>query len=110
MPRKYRPPAARRRKSKRPALYYIEPQPEDGDIGSPAGAEAVSTIEPAERTAPQVEARPDESAVGAGSRSASPAARHLSRDYSYVRAEVKRIVLVAGFLIVSLIVTALFRN
>jgi hypothetical protein len=36
--------------------------------------------------------------------------RHISRDYSYVRAEVKRIVLVGGFLVVSLIITAILRN
>jgi len=32
------------------------------------------------------------------------------RDYSYVRSEVKRIVLVAGFLIISLVITAILRN
>ena len=109
MPRKYRPPAARRRKSKRPAPYYIEPLPEDGDGVSPAADEAVSTIEPAETSAPVLEARPDEPALRTGSRAAT-AVRHLSRDYSYVRAEVKRIVLVAGFLVLGLIVIALIRN
>jgi hypothetical protein len=34
----------------------------------------------------------------------------MTRDYSYVRAEVKRIVFVAGFLIIALIIIALIRN
>jgi hypothetical protein len=38
------------------------------------------------------------------------AAKHIARDYSYVRAEVRRIVLVAGFLIVALIIVALLRG
>jgi len=57
-----------------------------------------------------LEARPDEPALRTGSRAATAAVRHLSRDYSYVRAEVKRIVLVAGFLVLGLIVIALIRN
>jgi len=45
-----------------------------------------------------------------GTRGGATATRHIARDYSYVRAEVRRIVLVGGFLIVSLIITALLRN
>jgi hypothetical protein len=38
------------------------------------------------------------------------AVRHIARDYSYVRAEVRRIALVAGFLILALIITAIVRG
>ncbi len=37
-------------------------------------------------------------------------ARHLVKDYSYVRGEVIRILGLATFLIVSLLITAFFRN
>ena len=107
MPRKYRPPAARRRKIKRPAPYFVEPPAEDGGVVTTPAEEAVSTNERAEPPhAPPATAAPSQSA----NRATSTATRHISRDYSYVRAEVKRIVLVAGFLIVSLIITALLRN
>jgi len=36
--------------------------------------------------------------------------KHVARDYSYVPSEIRRIVVVAGFLIVALIVTAVLRN
>jgi hypothetical protein len=85
----------------------VEPLAEDGGVVTTPAEEAVSTIE---RVEP-----PDERVVTAtpsqpANRATSAATRHISRDYSYVRAEVKRIVLVAGFLIVSLIITALLRN
>jgi hypothetical protein len=35
--------------------------------------------------------------------------RHVNRDYSYVRGEVIRIVLIAGFLVIALFITSLFR-
>ena len=35
--------------------------------------------------------------------------RHVARDYSYVRTEILRILLVAGFLMVALIITSIFR-
>jgi hypothetical protein len=106
LPRKYRPPAARRRKSKRPAPYFVEPVPQAGDG-------AVSSLDDSE-SALQVEAPPalpsKEAPVGAGAKEAPPATKHIARDYSYVRAEIRRIVIVAGFLIVSLIITAILRN
>jgi hypothetical protein len=43
-------------------------------------------------------------------RVSSPATKHIAKDYSYVRAEVRRIAIVGGFLIISLIITALLRN
>jgi hypothetical protein len=110
LPRKYRPPAARRRKSKRPAPYFVEPVPEDGDVAVSSPDETISADGrvDAEPVAPTPAPAPEEL-----SQSATPAAptttRHISRDYSYVRAEVKRIVLVGGFLIICLIITAILR-
>ena len=109
MPRKYRPPAARRRKSKRAPPYFVEPVPGDGDLTSGEVAEAVSVAEPV-RAAPEERAKPSASPGKDGGRAEASVTRHISRDYSYVRAEVKRIVFVAGFLIVSLIITAILRN
>jgi hypothetical protein len=109
LPRKYRPPAARRRKSKRREPYYVEPTPENGDQRPSEGEEAVSFAE-AEPPAAAVATKPEPLPARDGSRSAPAATRHMTRDYSYVRAEVKRIVFVAGFLIIALIIIALIRN
>jgi hypothetical protein len=107
LPRKYRPPAARRRKSKRPGPVFVEPAPEDGDVPVSSLDEATTIARPVEAPA----AAPlREAPVETGSREVPTATKHIARDYSYVRAEVKRILVVAGFLIVSLIVTALLRN
>jgi len=108
LPRKYRPPAARRRKSKRPAPNFVEPVPEDGDVAVSSQDEAISADGHVE-AAPVAPAPEALSQTGTGATPATTA-RHISRDYSYVRAEVKRIVLVGGFLIISLIITALLRN
>jgi hypothetical protein len=108
LPRKYRPPAARRRKSKRPQPYFVDPLPTDGDVSSSAGDEAVSVAEPV-RATPAAPLKPSGSLAKDGNRAES-AVKHMSRDYSYVRSEVKRIVLVAGFLVVSLIIIAVLRN
>jgi hypothetical protein len=86
----------------------VEPVPGDGDLTSSEVAETVSIAETV-RSAPVVRAKPSGSPGQEGGR-AEAVARHISRDYSYVRAEVKRIVFVAGFLIVSLIITAIIRN
>jgi hypothetical protein len=107
LPRKYRPPAARRRKSKRPAPYFVEPAHEDGEVAVSSPDETISAVGRVE--APPVAPAP-EAPAQTGTRGTPTTTRHISRDYSYVRAEVKRIVLVAGFLIVSLIITALLRG
>lgn len=39
-----------------------------------------------------------------------PPVPHIGKDYSYVRAEVMRILAVAGFLLLSLVVTAILRH
>jgi len=108
LPRKYRPPAARRRKSKRGQPQFVEPLPTDGDASLGEASEAISVAEPV-RATPVAPAKPSGLPGKDGSRG-EIAMKHISRDYSYVRAEGKRIALVAGFLIVSLIITALLRG
>jgi hypothetical protein len=109
LPRKYRPPAARRRKSKRPAPYFVKPVPEDGDVAVSSPDETISADGRLDAE-PVASAPAPEELSQTGARAAPATTRHISRDYSYVRAEVKRIVLVGGFLIISLIITALLRN
>jgi len=86
----------------------VEPLPTDGDVSAAEVGEAVSVAAPVPAT-PVAPSRPSGSPGKDGSHGES-AVRHISRDYSYVRAEVKRIVLVGGFLVVSLIITAILRN
>jgi hypothetical protein len=105
LPRKYRPPAARRRKSKRPPPYLVEPTPQDGDVAVSVPDEPTATIA---RTEPAV-AKPATEAAAEPAERDKPAAKHISRDYSYVRAEIRRIILVAGGLIIILIILGLFR-
>lgn len=112
MPRKYRPPAARRRKSKRQTPYYVEPLPDSSDESAAQDGAGASILQDAEAEAAVLVAAPKSAPVQAraADRSAATVAKHIAKDYSYVRAEVMRILLVAGFLIVSLIITALLRN
>ncbi len=100
MPRKYhRPPAVKRRKAKKtPYLYPGAPEPE-GDEDT------------------EVSASPDEldedeweDTFPVGGAKARAAARHLVKDYSYVRGEVARILVLAAFLIVCLTLTAILRG
>jgi hypothetical protein len=104
LPRKYRPPESRRRKSSKTASPHIFEQPlEDGDVSAAALDDAVPVDKAA--TAHVIAER-----RSAAQSSRTTAVKHISRDYGYVRGEIGRIVLVAGFLIVSLIITALLRN
>ena len=113
MPRKYRPPAARRRKSKRQPPNYVEPLPDIGDEAAAQDGTGASRLEDAEVEVAVAVATPKPAPVQARAAADRPTAttvKHIAKDYSYVRAEVRRILLVAGFLIVSLIITALLRN
>ena len=103
MPRKYRPPESRRRKSGRTASPHIFEQPLDDGDASAAVLNDALLVEKA-----QVPAIAERRSAAQSSR--TTAVKHISRDYGYVRGEIGRIVLVAGFLIVSLIITALLRN
>jgi hypothetical protein len=109
LPRKYRPPAARRRKSKRPAPYFVEPAPEASDVAVSSPDETISADGRVD-AAPVAPAQAAEAPSEIDSRAAPTTIRHISRDYSYVRAEVRRIGLVAGSLVISLIIIALLRN
>jgi len=87
LPRRYRPPA-KRRKSRELSVR---------DVASPL---------------PEVETVPD-STPGAASAPTLTAlrqteVRHVTRDYSYVMGELRRIVLLVAFIVVSLMLTAVF--
>jgi hypothetical protein len=108
LPRRYhRPPAAKRRKSKKattPYAFEAAPESQDGDAPAAEATEAVSTMEPpSNAVSSPVPGRP---AVASAARAS---ASHVSRDYSYVRSEILRILLVASFLMVALIITSFFR-
>lgn len=106
MPRKYRPPAAKRRKAKKTGAYAYEgaPEPEVGEETEvAAAADELDDEEWAGDAQPTV-------AAGEGPQKGREPARHLIKDYSYVQGEVVRILGLASFLIVSLLITAVLRN
>ncbi len=109
MPRRYhRPPAAKRRKAKKTSIPYAfeaAAEPENGGLPAAeldAEGEGQESVAFEEHVAVGRPAR-EKSAVEAPT-------RHIQRDYSYVRAEVFRILMVAAFLIISLTITAILRN
>ncbi len=107
LPRKYRPPAAKRRKSKKTGPYVYEgaPEPEEGeDTEVAAASEELDDEEWAGDPGATVVAAAE------GRQKGREPARHLVKDYSYVRGEVIRILGLASFLIVSLLITAVLRN
>jgi hypothetical protein len=110
LPRKYRPPAARRRKNKKQAPYYVEPLPQSpGAATTTDGAEAVLTDE-AEEEDVLLEEETQPVQTRQRERATATPVKHMTKDYSYVRSEIKRIALVAGILIVALIITAILRG
>ena len=111
MPRKYhRPPTAKRRKSKKSATvpYVLEPPPEPDNGAAPAIDEEQEE-ELATPAASAVRVR-EESRAAPGRTSGATPSKHVSRDYSYVRGEILRIVAVAGFLVVALVITSILRG
>ena len=105
MPRKYRPPESRRRRARKtPSPHIFENPPEDGDAPVDTVKEAVL----AESTPVPAPAAAQRLSVAQSSR--ATVTKHVSRDYSYVRGEIGRIILVAGFLVVSLLITSLLRK
>ena len=113
VPRKYhRPPTAKRRKPKKSTTspYVLEqpPEPDNGDAPA-VSAEEQEEEALAKAAAPAVRAREESRAVASRSPGAAPA-KHVSRDYSYVRGEILRIVAVAGFLVIALVITAVLRG
>jgi hypothetical protein len=106
LPRKYRPPARRRKTQKTIPYDFQQADQSQAADGAEEAAEASSVavgIAEAEPE-PQIDEQPlpptDTQARGG---------RHITRDYSYVRSEIIRIVAIAGFLIVALAITAYFR-
>ncbi len=91
MPRRYRPPN-RRRKMKR--------QPLSGEPEAPSDEGAVAPI-------PSPPPPPAAPAAFAGERSHEP--RHISRDYSYVISDLRRIALIVAFIIAGLVIAAILR-
>ena len=88
MPRRYQPPVKRRKTKKARAPGLLEIPADDSPPEAAAHAPGVSV------TTAELPHRAEE--------------RHITRDYSYVIAEVRRVAFVAGFIIVSLILTAVF--
>lgn len=88
MPRRYRPPV-RRRKTKKPSVPNVPAQPserQDIEALTVAPRTAVSTAAPVSRGE----------------------VKHVTRDYSYVRMEIRRMAIAGGIIISSLILTAVF--
>jgi hypothetical protein len=107
LPRKYRPPAAKRRKNRRNIPY-------EGDVSVAEPAETGdSTItfesEAAPAVAVDVADVPPEPEDRPVRQSRSTAERHVSRDYSYVRGEVLRLVAIAVCIMVAMAITSFFR-
>jgi hypothetical protein len=107
LPRKYRPPARRRKTQKSTIPYEFQQadqsQAEDGAeeaADAPLTAVGVAEAEPE----PEIEERAPRRA-GVETRGE----RHIARDFSYVRSELLRIAAIATFLIVALAITAYFR-
>ncbi len=88
MPRRYRQPVKRRKPKKRTTADILAEPLAPQEIAAPIAVPraAVSSAAPASRSE----------------------TRHITRDYSYVRTEIVRIALVAGFIVISLVLTALF--
>lgn len=111
MPRKYhRPPTAKRRKSKKSAsVPYVLEQPPEPDNGAAPAVDEEQEEELAMPAASVVRVR-EESRAAPGRTSGTTPSKHVSRDYSYVRGEILRIVAVAGFLVIALVITAMLRG
>ena len=94
LPRRYRPPN-RRRKIKR--------QPLSGEPVAPSSEGIVAPIP----SPPPPPPPPPAPAAFTGERSSEP--RHISRDYSYVVSDLRRIALIVAFIIAGLVITAILR-
>ncbi len=90
MPKRYRPPE-RRRKSKKAVSSEETAAPTYGDVAAPA---------------PTVRAWP---APPAASQDRSSSTKHIARDHSYVKGELKLIGLLTAFITGGLLITAVLR-
>jgi hypothetical protein len=109
LPRKYhRPPATttKRRKPRKTAIpYEFEAAPKEAEDVDGSDGEGYED----DGGAVAVDTRPARSADAPARDAHGRLERHVNRDYSYVRGEVIRIVLIAGFLVIALFITSLFR-
>jgi hypothetical protein len=104
LPRKYRPPAKRRKLKTRPLGENLGHPPVAAPVEAPE-QEAEGEEEFAKEA---VQAAPT---AAAAVRITSPSrgeGKHIVQDYSYVRAEIVRMALAGGFIMISLILTAVF--
>ena len=107
MPRKFQQPAKRRKSRSTTIPYDFEgdapaasPADDEGPLDEEAPLLAVDVADPE----PEAEDRPMRHLS-----SHAKAARHVSRDYAYVRGELVRIAAIATFLVVSLAITSVLR-
>ena len=113
LPRRYhRPPAVKRRKSRRsgPTTPYEAGVSPEG--GVPAGLSAEeSSDEEWEEEGEEYEEEPAPVAAASEARPGPDrvAAHHIQRDYSYVRSELTRIAVLAVILLAALLVVAVLR-
>ena len=109
MPRKYhRPPdtTTKRRKPRKAAIpYEFKAAPEEADSGDGSVTDGYED----DGGAVAIDTRPARSGDMPMRDAHGRLERHVNRDYSYVRGEVIRIVLIAGFLVIALFITSLFR-
>ena len=87
MPRRYRPPTRRRKKRRGPPNIPLAPLP-------PPAVEETRQARAGELA---------QTPAAAASTAASSTARHVSRDYSYVLVELRRIALVIAIIVVGLL-------
>ena len=89
MPRRYRPPTRRK----------LKKQPPFGEVGVPSYEGAVAPA-----------SRPPAAAVDVPIRDAREhQPTHITRDHSYVLADLRRVALIVGFILAGLIITAILR-
>lgn len=107
MPRRYhRPPQAKKRKARKTRIPYVL---EDADVVAEPENGGLPLAEEQEEEAPAAVApvrvqRPSQDSE------AAPPVPHIGRDYSYVKAEVVRILVIAGLLLLGLVITAILRH
>jgi hypothetical protein len=111
LPRRYhRPPAVKRRKTRRPdsAPY---PAPETSESGVSTDLSTDNLLDETWDEADEAEDSASSIGVAAAAAEISPhdAVKHVQRDYSYVRSELTRIAVIAAVLVLALIVVAILR-
>ena len=89
MPKRYQPPVRRRKAKKARPQGLLEVA-----AGDDHQTEAVAAVPAVTMAAAEPAPRSEE--------------RHITRDYSYVLAEVRRVAVIAGFIVAGLILTAVF--